>query len=92
VRHITPARLGSIDGLLVQLRAVEGLVERTPGAFYFKSRGFLHFHEDGDDLYADVKLSGDDFDRIRVTTTRERQALVASVRRVVKSKQRPAAS
>ena len=86
MRHITPARLGSIEPLLVELRAIDGLVERTPGAFYFKSRGFLHFHEDGDDLYADVKLRGDTFDRERATTKREQQRLVAAVRRAVKSR------
>jgi hypothetical protein len=92
VRHITPVRLATMEDLLGQLRAVDGLVERTPGAFYFKSRGFLHFHEDGDDLYADVKLTGDGFDRMRVTTKREQQALVTSVRRVVKSKRSPGPS
>jgi hypothetical protein len=86
VRHITPARLGTIDDLLAELRAVDGLVERTPGAFYFRARGFLHFHEDGDDLYADVRLTGDEFDRMRVTTKREQQRLAAAVRRTVKSR------
>jgi len=86
MRHITPARLTAIDYLLVRLRSVDGLVERSPGVFYVRSRAFLHFHEDGDDVYADVRLDGDGFDRMRVTTKRERDALVASVREVIRSR------
>ena len=70
--------------MLANLRVLDGLVERTPGAFYRKSKGFLHFHIDGDDVYADAKLNGDDFDRVRVTTKREQQVFVAAVRRALK--------
>ena len=82
MRHITPGRLATIEPLLERLRAVDGLVERSPGVFYRRSRAFLHFHEDGDDIYADVRLGGDDFDRRRVSTAREQDALVTAVRRV----------
>jgi hypothetical protein len=84
VRHARADDLARLEPLLEQLRALDGLVERTPGAFYRKSKGFLHFHIDGDDVYADVKFAGDAFDRVRVTTKREQQALVAAVRRALK--------
>ena len=84
MRHITPVRLATIEPLLESLRALDGLVERSPGVFYRRSRAFLHFHEDGDDIYADVRLGGEEFDRRRVSTTREQQALVTAVRRVVR--------
>ena len=84
MRHITPARLGAIEELLVRLRAIDSLVERSPGVFYVRSRAFLHFHEVGDDVYADVRLAGDGFDRRRVTTRREQQSLVAAIRRVMR--------
>jgi hypothetical protein len=83
VRHITSDRLADLDALLVQLRSIDALVERSPGVFYVKSRAFLHFHEDGNDVYADVRLDGTEFDRMRVTTARERAALVTKVRRAV---------
>ena len=83
MRHITPARLFAIEELLERLRAIDVLVERSPGVFYMRSRAFLHFHEDGDDVYADVRLAGDGFDRRRVTTRREQQSLVAAIRRVM---------
>jgi hypothetical protein len=85
VRHITPARLPDIDDLLADLRGIEGLQERSPGIFYVRSRAFLHFHEDGDDVYADVRLDGEGFDRRRVTTRREQQALVGAVRRALRA-------
>jgi len=85
MRHARADDLARLEPLLEQLRTLDGLVERTPGAFYRKSKGFLHFHIDGDDVYADAKLTGDAFDRLRVTTKREQQALVAAVRRALKT-------
>ena len=46
MRHATADDLEQITGLLGRLRSVGGLVERTPGVFYRRSRAFLHFHED----------------------------------------------
>jgi hypothetical protein len=48
--------------------------------FYRKSRACLHFHADGDDTYADVRLEGDEFERSRATTEAEQRALLAAVR------------
>jgi len=57
------------------------LVERTPGAFYLKSKAFLHFHEDPSGIYADVKLDSTRFTRMRVTSAHEQANFVKSVRR-----------
>ena len=83
VRHARPDDLVPLEPLLEQLRAIDGLVERTPGSFYRRSTGFLHFHVDGDDIYCDVKLSGPAFERVRATTKAEQRQLIAAVRRVV---------
>src|SRR5262245_5770678 len=83
VRHITDDRLDHIEPLLTDLRSVDGLVERKRGVFYRKSRAFLHFHEHGEDVYADVRFDDDDFERVRVTTAAEQRKLVARVRRCV---------
>jgi hypothetical protein len=80
VRHITPARLVDLESLLGDIRDLDGLVERTPGAFYRRSRAFLHFHEHGHDIYADVRFAGDDFERVKVTTAKEQRELVRRVR------------
>lgn len=82
MRHITPGRLAELDDLLGALRRMDGLVERSPGVFYRRSRAFLHFHEDPTGLFADVRLA-DSFDRMGVTTAAEQQALLAAVEQVV---------
>ena len=81
MRHITPARLDGIEPLLDSLRSVDGLTEKSRGVFYRRSNAFLHFHEDGDDVYADVRLAGSDFERRRVTTKAEQRSLVSAVRK-----------
>jgi len=83
VRHATPAGLGRISDLLEELRGLNGLVERSPGVFYRRSRAFLHFHEDPTGLFADVRLAGDDFVRFRVTTRSEQASFLRKVRGAV---------
>ena len=83
MRHATPQTLGTITDLLTQLRGIDGIVEKRPGAFSRGSRAFLHFHEDPTGMYADVRL-GDEFERFRVTTRREQQALVSRIRTELK--------
>ena len=80
MRHATPDDLVELSDLLERLRAVEGLVEKSPGTFYRRSRAFLHFHADPAGLYADVRLDGDDFERRPVHTRAQRDALLRDVR------------
>jgi hypothetical protein len=79
MRHATPQTLAALDDLLTALRRIEGIVEKRPGAFSRGSRAFLHFHEDPTGNYADVRL-GSEFERFRVTTRREQEALVSRIR------------
>jgi hypothetical protein len=83
VRHARDDDLDRIEPLLAELRTVDGLTEKSRGVFYRKSRACLHFHADGDDTYADVRIEGDEFERTRATTKAEQRALVASVRRAL---------
>jgi hypothetical protein len=55
------ATLQALDGWLDEVRnlGIEGLVEKKNGAFYQRRVGILHFHEDGDGVYADVKVDGE---------------------------------
>jgi len=83
MRHARAEDLEPIASMVTALRAIDGLTEKSPGSFYRRSRGFLHFHVHGDDMYADVKLTGDEFERVRVTTKAEQRKLVAAVRRAL---------
>lgn len=83
MRHARDDDLDRVDDLLSDLRALATLTERKRGNFLLRSRPFLHFHADGDDLFADVRLDGVTFERHRVTTAAERRALLARIRSAV---------
>jgi hypothetical protein len=83
VRHAREEDLDRIEPLLTQLRGIDGLTEKSRGVFYRRSKACLHFHADGDDTYADVRLDTDDFERTRATTKAEQRALVAAVKRAL---------
>ena len=75
MRHARAEALADLEHLLTQLRARDALKERTPGSFYYKSKGFLHFHEDPAGLFADLKV-GEIFQRFEVTHLPQRQHLL----------------
>ena len=78
VRHATPAALDELEPFVARLRTIPGLVEKKRGVFYRRSTAFLHFNEDPSGLYADVRLVTD-FDRFRVQTSDEQDAVFAAV-------------
>ena len=80
MKHAGPDALERLEGLLRKLRAFEALKEKARGTFYRRGRSFLHFHEHGEDLFADVRFQTD-FERIRVTRVADRKTLLARVRR-----------
>jgi hypothetical protein len=82
VRHATPAALDRLEPLLERLRGVHGLREKSRGTFYRSSKAFLHFHEDPEGLFADVRV-GAEFERFRATTEDEQEALLRMVRAAI---------
>ena len=89
MKHATATALAQLSDVLVDLRTIPGLVERTPGSFYRGSKAFLHFHEDPAGLFADAKLAHGTldaaFERCAVNTATERRAFVAAVRQAVEA-------
>jgi hypothetical protein len=80
MKHATPAVLDTIEPLLERIRALP-LKEKSRGIFYLKSRAFLHFHEDPQGLFADIRAEdGKDFDRLQVDDPAAREDLVAKAR------------
>ncbi len=75
MKHAGPAALDRLEPLLVQIRRLPGLVEKSRGVFYRKGKAFLHFHEDPTGMFADVRFEGAEFERVRVETEGERAAL-----------------
>jgi hypothetical protein len=78
VRHARADALDELSDLLDEIRKLPGLVERSRGVFYRRSRAYLHFHEDPSGMYADVR-TGEDFTRHRVQSADERRDFLALV-------------
>jgi len=78
MRHARDQDLDRIEALLAQVRTLPGLVEKTRGVFYRKSRGFLHFHEDPKGMFADIS---DPDERIDVTEPAGQARLMQAARR-----------
>ena len=83
MKHASRQTLEQLTTLLTQISAVSGLRARSLGVFYFKSKPFLHFHEDPTGLYADLRVTGE-FERYPVNTDSERAALLAEIDRACK--------
>ncbi len=63
--------------LLRQLRDIKGLKEMQPGVFHARRDAFVHFHDDGGALFADLKKPGGaGFDRFPIATAAEQRKLV----------------
>ena len=81
MRHATEMTLAKYPTLLASLRCVEGITEKRPGVFYWKSKAFLHFHEDPGGLYADLRCNADEgLVRVRVHTKGEQSTFVRKVK------------
>jgi hypothetical protein len=81
VRHARDEDLDRIEPLLVRLRALApALTERKRGSFYFKAKGFVHFHEDPKGMFADLRRVEGQDDRLKVDTPAEQDTLIERAR------------
>lgn len=78
MRHARADALDALEEVLSEIRKLPGVVERSRGVFYRRSRAFLHFHEDPTGPHADVRI-GHDFERHRIQSDDERRAFVLLV-------------
>jgi hypothetical protein len=79
MKHAGEAALDRLDDLLSRLRKQKGLTERKRGVFYLASAAFLHFHEDPEGLFADVRTDSE-WERLPVTTRVQQRELVAKIK------------
>ena len=80
MKHATSNALDALEGLLVQIRTLDTLLERKRGVFYRKSSAFLHFHEDPAGFFADIR-TGPEWGRLPVNTAKERKAFLSTIKR-----------
>lgn len=86
MKHAGQPALDTVEPLLARIRALGGLKEKGRGVFYWKSKSFLHFHEDPKGMYADIRAAdAKDFDRFKVDEPAGAEAVVERVRTAVGS-------
>ena len=78
MKHAGSDALDKLEPLLAQIRQRDGLKEKSRGTFYRGGRAFLHFHEHGEEFFADMR-QGDDFERLPATRASERRTLLARI-------------
>jgi hypothetical protein len=74
MKHAGPAALDQLEPLLEQLRSLPALREKSRGVFYRRGQSFLHFHEDPQGLFADLRSNGE-FVRYAVNSAEESASL-----------------
>jgi hypothetical protein len=79
MKHAGPQTLDLLNDLLVKVRAYKVLIEKNRGTFYRKSSAFLHFHEDPQGLFADIR-AGADWQRFPVTTKAQQKTLLVVIK------------
>ena len=84
MKHATTAILDTIEPLLAQIRERTALREKSRGIFYYRSKAWLHFHEDPAGLFADLR-EGADFTRLQADSDAQRQALLDAIDRSLSS-------
>ena len=81
MKHAGDACLDALEPLLKEMRAFSGISEKKRGVFYRGSKAFLHFHEDPEGFFADLRFApSGDFDRYRVSTAAEQKRFTQIVR------------
>jgi hypothetical protein len=84
MKHAGDKALDALEPLIAQVRTLPSLVEKKRGVFYRKSKAFLHFHEDPEGLFADIRFEGEaDFTRLRVSSAAERKAFIAMAKKAL---------
>jgi hypothetical protein len=78
MKHAGQDALDRLEPLLKDLRKRAALAERSRGTFYRGSKAFLHFHEHGEEFYADLRL-GADFERFAATTVADRKTFLRHI-------------
>lgn len=78
MKHAGQSALDRLEPFLAKLRVMPALKEKSRGIFYRGGRAFLHFHEHGDELFADLRKD-EDFERLAATTPAQQAKLLGAV-------------
>ncbi len=76
MKHASKNTIQRLAPFLEQVRRLPSLKEKKPGVYYLRSKAFMHFHEEGVEIYADVRLTQPGFDRFHCSTKQQQQELL----------------
>ena len=80
--HAGPEALAKLQDLIRQLRAIPQVREKQPGVFYLLGQAFVHFHDEGGKLHADLKkAAGMGFDRCPIDAPPEQRKFIDEAKR-----------
>ncbi len=82
MKHTGESTLAELRNLLLQIRQTPLLKEKKPGIFYLDAKAFLHFHEDPNGIFADLKINSE-WKRFKVTTETEQKTFIEKLREVL---------
>jgi hypothetical protein len=80
--HVTQATRDKLEPLLQKIRSLNVLKEKARGVFYYKSKAFLHFHEDEAGIFADLK-EDDRWRRRSVDSKADKSTLIKAIMKAV---------
>lgn len=83
MKHATTETIAKLEPLLNRIRKFRELKEKKPGIYYYKFNAFLHFHEDGNQVYADIKLIPPNFERFPASTSEQQDQLISLIQRKI---------
>ncbi len=83
MKHASTSALDQLEALLGALRNRSQIHEKKSGIFHRNSTAFLHFHEDPDGLFADLKVGGA-FERLPASSSEQRGELLNRVDALLK--------
>ena len=64
--HTKPENMKDLAPELEAIRRLDGIREKSIGAFYYRSNPFLHFHDKDGDRWADVKVPTGGYKRVDI--------------------------
>ena len=82
MKHAQENILNKFNNQIDKLRQLEKLTEKKKGIFYKKSSAFLHFHQDNNILFADLKISNN-WLRFRTEENQEWNILLEEVNKLL---------
>lgn len=88
MKALKASTLHSLNPLLDVLRAHSALREVRPAEFALDDKDFVHFHEDSDAVFADVRLKGEGRVHMPVSSPAEQAEFLERIDRTLEALER----